>query len=176
MRKTGMCAGHYAQKRTQGEIKPWRYRWAAEKRCLVCGATEWPGKRRKVCSQSCQQLLSRYAGQVPSEATCVRCGLPIDLTERGKAGRRKRADVRICRPCRRARASVSARGLAARDGATCGICGTEVDMALRAPHLMRPSADHIVPRARGGSDDPSNLQLAHLWCNQVKSDRIDGAA
>ncbi|WP_354596069.1 HNH endonuclease signature motif containing protein [Streptomyces sp. JL1001] len=32
------------------------------------------------------------------------------------------------------------------------------------------SVDHVVPRALGGTHEPSNLQLAHLYCNQVKSD------
>lgn len=63
------------------------------------------------------------------------------------------------------------RELAARDGADCTICGAAVDMSLKAPDRMRASVDHMVPRACGGSDDPENLRLAHLRCNQIKSDR-----
>lgn len=33
--------------------------------------------------------------------------------------------------------------------------------------------DHIVPRSRGGTDDPSNLRLAHAICNLVKGNRVD---
>ena len=34
----------------------------------------------------------------------------------------------------------------------------------------RPTFDHIRPRAKGGSDDPANLQLAHAQCNKRKGD------
>ncbi|WP_412973660.1 HNH endonuclease [Mycolicibacterium conceptionense] len=65
------------------------------------------------------------------------------------------------------------RQLAARDGLDCKICGDPVDMNANKDDLFRPSVDHIIPRSSGGSDDPSNLQLAHLWCNQVKNHRAN---
>ncbi|NKU01802.1 hypothetical protein GS918_28180 [Rhodococcus hoagii] len=43
-------------------------------------------------------------------------------------------------------------------------------MAARNPDPFRASIDHKLPRSRGGTNDPQNLQLTHLWCNQVKSD------
>jgi len=46
-------------------------------------------------------------------------------------------------------------------------------MTLVYPDLFRASVDHIVPYAIGGSHEPDNLQLAHLWCNLVKSKRAD---
>lgn len=56
---------------------------------------------------------------------------------------------------------------------TCGICGKPVDMTLRAPDPMSRCIDHIVPISRGGHPSAmSNLQLAHLICNRVKSNRI----
>lgn len=33
---------------------------------------------------------------------------------------------------------------------------------------LAASVDHIVPVSAGGSDDPSNLQIAHLCCNLMK--------
>jgi 5-methylcytosine-specific restriction endonuclease McrA len=81
----------------------------------------------------------------------------------------------MCDHCRRAKytrhkASVSV--LANRDGTDCGICGEPVDMTIRMPDLMSASVDHIYPYARGGSHDPSNLQLAHNICNRRKSARL----
>lgn len=152
------------------------YRWATEKHCVVCGATEWQGKRRKVCSPRCQQLLVRNGGEAPPSVTdCVRCGSVIDLTKRGKAGRRKRADTKMCDWCkgrRHLRHKVSVMDVVNAHGSTdCGICGDPVDLTLRHPDLFRASIDHVLPYARGGTHDLDNLQIAHLYCNYVKSDR-----
>lgn len=32
-----------------------------------------------------------------------------------------------------------------------------------------PSRDHIVPRALGGTNDMSNLKLAHKFCNSIRA-------
>jgi hypothetical protein len=37
------------------------------------------------------------------------------------------------------------------------------------PHPLSASIDHIVPLVAGGTDDHSNLQLAHLFCNLHKN-------
>jgi len=59
------------------------------------------------------------------------------------------------------------RVLAQRDGADCGICGKPVDLSFTpgTPKADRPSIDHIIPRSQCGSDDLSNLALAHMRCN-----------
>jgi 5-methylcytosine-specific restriction endonuclease McrA len=62
--------------------------------------------------------------------------------------------------------------LAARDGTTCALCSNPVDMTKRAPHPGCPSVDHRIPRAHGGTNDPTNLQLAHLVCNVLKHDSL----
>lgn len=57
-----------------------------------------------------------------------------------------------------------------RDGWTCQLCTEPID---REAHHLQPWAatlDHIVPRSRGGSDDPTNLRTAHRWCNNVRND------
>jgi hypothetical protein len=52
----------------------------------------------------------------------------------------------------------------ARDGGVCRLCGTAVKPGDQ-------SLDHIVPWSRGGSDDLTNLQLAHRRCNSAKGNR-----
>ena len=46
----------------------------------------------------------------------------------------------------------------ARDHGICHICGLP----------GANSADHIIPHAKGGSDDPTNLRAAHMTCNEKK--------
>jgi 5-methylcytosine-specific restriction endonuclease McrA len=104
----------------------------------------------------------------------VLCGTTIDLTVRGKGGQRKKACTKLCRPCRQdySKYKATARQLALRDGAYCGLCAQRVDMSLSrvVDSKWCPSVDHVIPRALGGSHEADNLQLAHLYCNQVKSD------
>lgn len=62
------------------------------------------------------------------------------------------------------------RALAERDGASCGICSTPVDLSIPSGPKgdasgMGPSVDHVVQHAHGGSDDLSNLRLTHWSCN-----------
>ena len=55
----------------------------------------------------------------------------------------------------------------------CGICGKPVDKSIKYPDPMSPTVDHIIPIAAHG--DPvslDNLQLAHRYCNRMKSDKI----
>jgi 5-methylcytosine-specific restriction endonuclease McrA len=62
--------------------------------------------------------------------------------------------------------------LARRDGTDCGICGRIVELNAPKTDPDRPSIDHIIPRAAGGTNDPANLQLAHLSCNHRKHVKI----
>ena len=46
----------------------------------------------------------------------------------------------------------------------CQLCGA-------APKDTRLHVDHIVPRSKGGTNDPSNLQVLCVSCNRGKSNR-----
>ena len=60
------------------------------------------------------------------------------------------------RPWRRLVAAI-----VARDSGVCWIC-----------HLPgATSADHLVPLADGGSNDPENLAAVHIYCNSARSAR-----
>lgn len=55
----------------------------------------------------------------------------------------------------------------------CGICGKPVDKSLKYPDPMSATVDHIIPIKKNG--DPvslDNLQLAHRYCNRMKSDKL----
>jgi len=52
-------------------------------------------------------------------------------------------------------------------GGICGICKNPLPAKRSEIHL-----DHILPRIRGGSDDPHNLQAACAACNLRKGGRV----
>lgn len=57
----------------------------------------------------------------------------------------------------------------------CGICGQPVDKTIKYPDQLSPTVDHIIPVSKGGHpSDLSNLQLAHRYCNRMKSDKFLG--
>lgn len=53
--------------------------------------------------------------------------------------------------------------LAQRDGDACQLCAGPFTEGLALRTL-----DHIIPRARGGTDHPANLRLAHFLCNHQR--------
>lgn len=53
-----------------------------------------------------------------------------------------------------------------RDGYTCTYCGKQGLTGKDA------TADHVIPKDAGGTDDPSNLVAACRRCNGSKSNRL----
>jgi len=168
----GYCNAHYVRARHHGDAE-----FRHDTTCGFCGAASPGGLHpRLFCSGACSRMWHAYGGARPTSKQCSRCGAEIDLLSKTKAGHHKRVDARMCTECKRARGTRhgwSVRAIVAIHGKTdCGICGDPVDLTLQSPERMRPSIDHIFPFAHGGSNDPENLQLAHLHCNHVKSDRM----
>lgn len=175
-RKRGWCGSHYVMWRAKGYVEPFGRKWAEPVPCKVCGSPPAYGYR-EFCGGTCKALWVFYDGNVPTEKPCLGCGVAIDLTARGRKGQRIHSVIVFCKRCKGEfnKYALTTQQLAERDGTDCGICGEPVDMDLRryAPGgLMCASVDHVLPRARGGTHDPENLQLAHLRCNMVKSDRV----
>ena len=48
----------------------------------------------------------------------------------------------------------------------CAICGKPIK-------FKEMTVDHKIPLSKGGTNDLSNLQLAHLMCNRAKSDLMN---
>lgn len=57
-----------------------------------------------------------------------------------------------------------------RDSWICHICAEPVDLDAHWNDNLYPSLDHIIPRSRGGSDDPENLKTCHRICNSIRQD------
>lgn len=58
-----------------------------------------------------------------------------------------------------------------RDAWTCQLCGNKVARGETVPHPQAPTIDHIIPLARGGTHEMSNVQTACFICNSRKGDR-----
>lgn len=54
--------------------------------------------------------------------------------------------------------------------------GVPASLDVKHPDPLLASIDHIVPLSKGGKHERSNLATAHLRCNVVKNDRIEGIA
>lgn len=58
----------------------------------------------------------------------------------------------------------------------CGICGDPMDRTVQHPDPASSTLDHIVPLAKGGPHEQSNLQWAHRVCNIRKGARLPDTA
>lgn len=75
--------------------------------------------------------------------------------------------------------SITLRDVFDRDGGRCRLCGGLCDyddFTLRQGVTIvgdnYPSIDHITPLSRGGTHTWDNVQLAHMHCNRVKSNKL----
>jgi endogenous inhibitor of DNA gyrase (YacG/DUF329 family) len=165
-----------------------------------CGQTFTQSHRRMFCSKKCLRIGQSIDRGRHAEAqayaikwgmleacrvylhSCRDCG--VILVRRNRNGNHAR-----CGECRRlqikrwdATKSAKRRGmttpitmnvydLAARDGTLCHICRKRVDMALSGMAKQGPTIEHITPVSLGGTNDPSNLALAHRHCNTSRGNR-----
>ena len=58
----------------------------------------------------------------------------------------------------------------AEQGTQCSLCGCEMITGAYRPNTA--TLDHIVPRARGGTDVPGNLRLACMRCNSTRHHQL----
>lgn len=95
---------------------------------------------------------------------------PSDPEQRRRSLRRK---------CQRRRAiahgveaeSVDRDRVGERDGWRCGICRRRVRRELLWPHPKSPSLDHIIPISQDGPHTYANCRIAHLVCNNLRSNK-----
>lgn len=67
---------------------------------------------------------------------------------------------------------MNASTVAARDGWMCWLCEGPVDPDAPVGSAGHGTVDHVVPRSRGGSNDPANLRLAHRRCNMARANHL----
>jgi 5-methylcytosine-specific restriction endonuclease McrA len=67
------------------------------------------------------------------------------------------------------------RRIIAKDEPPCHLCGESIDYSLPHSHPRSFQVDHVLPRARGGSDTLDNSAASHRSCNRSKSDRLSAS-
>ena len=55
---------------------------------------------------------------------------------------------------------------------TCIVCGDLIDEGINHPDPMSRTIEHIIPIARGGKHEESNIAFSHLGCNLRKGRRL----
>jgi hypothetical protein len=176
----GLCRKHYGRERGVYQVgKP-----PIEARpCAHCGQTYRPRTRHAgiYCTRKCKEL-----ARAPKKSlrTCPHCGdrfMPIHaghfLCSRrcSSAAHRLQSKFRS-RAGELTRPDIWRYKIAERDGWRCGICGMPVSPTARYPDPLQATLDHILPVSRGGSNDPSNLRLAHMGCNRSRGNRMEAHA
>lgn len=166
-------------------------------RCAWCGESFVPRAAKKnavgYCSPKCKGHARARAAQDKINAAkparvCVWCGESLPRTMRADAkfcssdcnmrahrttrNFRRRMGVESTRP--RKNPLINFGQIAERDKWRCGLCGGAVSKTRQHPDPLAASIDHIVPLSQGGTNEPANLQLAHLRCNLSKRDRPQG--
>lgn len=58
-----------------------------------------------------------------------------------------------------------------RDGWRCHLCGESITTREFRNRPGDPTIDHLVPRSKGGTNDPANLAAAHNVCNQRRGNK-----
>ena len=148
-------------------------------RCDECKAYKKLRNREYAARRAAEgRLLHKSTGPV---RPCAECGgefqgrasrrfCSLDCAVRAQGGELGAGKSRDGRP-RRYMTPDAREEFFAAAGWCCALCGDEMLPNVGYLHDLYPTLDHIVPRARGGSDDPSNLQPAHRVCNLRKGAR-----
>jgi 5-methylcytosine-specific restriction endonuclease McrA len=129
--------------------------WAAQeakpetdRTCAECGLLfKARGEKRRFCSAGCANRAGNRANR---------------LSPAGRAAKRRRR-YRLRGAVGQGRYDRMA--VYQRDRWRCGICGGRVPKVAVVPHPQAPTIDHIVALANGGSDEWTNVRLAHFICN-----------
>ncbi len=130
-------------KQFKTHLKPIKYKTYSFKECCVCGAFFIPDTSRQVvCSDECRRVRTNHQWSMKEE-------------------RRKQALTSESN-------QINVRSVFERDNGICWLCGEPCDIDADPNDNRYPSVDHVIPIARGGLDEWSNVRLAHRLCNSIK--------
>lgn len=151
--------------------------------CPECGAKNREKYRPVYCSRPCRlKAYNRKAyhelGRKEWYQEYNEANVEKRREYRAKQDNRKRAGYESKRRVRKFTnapyENVDFNAVFERDEWICQLCLDPVDSNPKWPEPMSPSADHVIPIAKGGGHNVENLQLAHLRCNISKGAKIEG--
>ena len=158
-------------------------------RCIDCGQRVLRARRCKAHSDArkshLQKLRTRILWLMPKQ--CAQCGEQFNRFDSGwRCDRCKKRNARQVRALRRARkrgassydSGINHESVHDRSAGVCALCNQPtLDPSVwfgwnrNSWMPLAPTVDHVIPLAKGGTHTWSNVQLAHLYCNALKSDR-----
>lgn len=177
-----------AQQRKRGRRKA---KLLAPIKCSKCGRLFVREHGNQTLCKDCaptSKRLKLLAKQIP----CKECGRLFTRTHgsqlycsdvcKEKAGRRHDG-IRRRKKLRengKIEWDISLRRLIERDNSVCQLCGKKINLndftidneGNFIAGDAYPSIDHIMPVSKGGTHTWDNVQLAHMRCNYLKSDKI----
>ncbi len=186
---SGACRNEHYGARTRSDVV------AIVTTCMACASTfTTRHARKKTCDDKCRQDLQNrrkrekdYGVDPGIDGKCTvsfqHCLGCHDLVCSRRAGGRT-----YCPPCVDARRrwhdtkknhkrraagqiTISRQELVALRGSKCHICRRKIDLRLDGLHPMGLTIDHLLPVSRGGTNDVSNLDVAHRRCNIARGNR-----
>lgn len=171
--RANLCDAHFTLSRPGtpswiGSLKPRDF----AKGCKSCGAER--RVQSEFCSANCYMHYRRNGSTVAQHhRACKACGSTFSLLD-SPVVKRRALTTALCLACKRRKNNYRkhAPELLAKAGGCCAICSEPIDLGLKFPNSKSMSIDHIIPWSMGGTDDPENLQVAHLSCNNQKQDRV----
>jgi len=145
--------------------------------CSVCWQPfATPNLSTRCCSDECRQNTQGIGTRRVYFKNCQDCGKFVTL---------RTYNSKRCKPCQvmfewesekkyNKKRNLSKVGkvipyVGNRDGWKCSICFDKVKSKVYSyDDKWSPTIDHVIPVSQGGTDDLSNLKLAHMICNAKK--------
>ena len=156
------------------------------KKCTSCGK-EFTNSLLEICNE-CNEILEKRLYGIRCEC-CGELFIPKRNNNKycsehckKKANNKKRETVRDKRLKENGEIdlTITLEKLYKRDDGVCKICGKKCDYndykkdenGTFIAGNNYPSIDHIIPISKGGQHIWENVQLAHMWCNSIKNNKV----
>ena len=118
-----------------------QYKQTTMKECPVCGC--FFCDKGKYCSTECRDGAKKHYDNTKKRNRYIKAWTPESKT-------------------------ITLQKLYERDNGVCWLCGKQCNYDADTNDNNYPSIDHVIPIARGGKDEWSNIKLAHRICNSFK--------